>query len=68
MGEEDEVVLIYTVEYYSSIKKQGIMPFVSNMNGPGVTALSELSQAKTYIVWNHNVWDIKKNDTGEFWL
>lgn len=50
MGEEDEVVLIYTVEYYSSIKKQGIMPFVSNMNGPGVTALSELSQAKTYIV------------------
>ena len=50
MGEEDEVVLIYTVEYYSYIKKQGIMPFVSNMNGPGVTALSELSQAKTYIV------------------
>ena len=53
MDEEDTVVLIYTVEYYSSIKKKGIRPLSATWMHLEMTALSEISQAKRNIVLNH---------------
>ena len=37
---------IYTMEYYSTIKKNEIMPFVTIWMGPEILILSEVSQTK----------------------
>ena len=42
-GKED-VVHIYTVEYYSAIKKNEIMPFAATWMDPEILILSEVSQ------------------------
>ena len=41
---------IYTVEYYSAIKKNEIMPFAAAWMGPRIIILSEISQIKTNII------------------
>ena len=58
---------IYTLEYYSAIKKNGIMPFVATWMDIESVILSvsksdregEISHAIPYM------WNIKKNDTNE---
>jgi len=40
---------IYTMEYYSTIKKSEIMPFVTTWMGPEILILSEVSQKKINI-------------------
>ena len=50
---KDDVAYVYThmVEYYSAIKKNGILPFVTTwMDLQGIT-LNEISQKKTNTVW-----------------
>ena len=37
---------IYTMEYYSTIKKNGIMPFAATWVDPEFTILSEVSQTE----------------------
>ena len=37
---------IYTVEYYSAIKKNKIMPFVATWMPPEIITLSEVSQTE----------------------
>ena len=44
---------IYTVEYYSAIKKNAIMPFVATWMDLEIIILSEISQTKTKTIWYH---------------
>ena len=51
---------IYTMEYYSAIKKNEIMPFGTTwLDLEGIT-LSEISQIKTNTVWYHLYVEYKK--------
>ena len=49
MDKEDEVY-IYTLEYYSAIKKNEIMPFVATWMDLKIILQSEISQTKTNII------------------
>ena len=44
---------IYTMEYYSAIKKNAIMPFVATWMDLEIIILSEISQTKTKTIWYH---------------
>ena len=41
---------IYTVEYYSDIKKNEVMPFAATWMDLEIIILSEVSQTKTNII------------------
>ena len=49
MGKED-VVYIYTMEYYSAIKMNEIMPFAATLMDLEIIILSEVRQTKTNII------------------
>ena len=44
---------IYTVEYYSAIKKKKIMPFAATLVDLDILILSEVNQRKTNIIQYH---------------
>ena len=44
---------IYTVEYYSAIKKNEIMPFAATWMALEIIILREVRQRKTIILWYH---------------
>ena len=48
--DKENVVYIYTMEYYSAIKKSEIMPFAATWMDLQVIILSEVSQKKTNII------------------
>ena len=52
MDKEDEVY-IYTLEYYSAIKKNEIMPFAATWMDLKIILQSEISQTKTNIIQYH---------------
>ena len=56
---------IYTMEYYSAIKKNEIMPFAATWMELEIIILSEVRQRKTNI-WYHLHVESKKNDTNGF--
>ena len=51
---------IYSIEYYSAIKRNEIMPFAETGMDPGIVILSEVSQKRHSLYWN-----LKRNDTNE---
>ena len=53
---------ISTMEYYSAVKKNGIMPFAATWIDQEIIILSEVSQRKTYIIWDYNHVEPNKND------
>ena len=44
--DKEDVIYIYTVEYYSAIKKNEIMPFATTWMDLEITILSEASQTE----------------------
>ena len=59
------MVYIYTMEYYSAIKMNEIMPFAATLMDLEIIILSEVRQTKTNIIWCHLYVASKKNDTKE---
>ena len=53
---------IYTMEYYSAIKKNEILPFATTWMELEVIMLSEISQRKTKIIWLHSYEDFKRQN------
>ena len=48
--DQEDVVHIHTMEYYSAIKKNERMPFAAAQMDLEVIILSEVSQRKTHII------------------
>ena len=59
---------IYTMEYYSAIKKNGIMPFAATWMDIESVILSEVSQSDREGEISYAIpymWNLKINDTNE---
>ena len=59
---------IYTMEYYSAIKKNGIMPFAATWMDIESVILSEVSQSDREGEISYAIpymWNLKRNDTYE---
>ena len=54
---------IYTMEYYSAIKMNEIMPFAATWMDLEIIILSEVRQRKTNVIWYHI--HMESNDTNE---
>ena len=57
---------IYTMEYYSAIKKNKIMPFAATWMDLGIVTLSEVSQTQKNKYMISLIYGIQKKDTNEF--
>ena len=51
--DKEDVMYIYTVEYYSAKKKNEIMPFAATWMKLEIIILSEVSQTKTNTIQYH---------------
>ena len=51
---------IYTMEYYSAMKKNEILPLTSTWMELEGIMLSEISQRKTNIIWLHSYEEFKR--------
>ena len=51
--EKEDVVYIHTMEYYSAIKKNKIMPFAATWMDLEIITLSEVRMRKTNATWYH---------------
>ena len=58
--DKEDVVHIYTMEYYLAIKKDEIMPFAATWMDLEIIILSEVSRAKTNIIWSRLYVESKK--------
>ena len=65
---KEHVVYMYTVEYYSVIKKNEILPFLAIWMDLEDIILIEISQRKTNNVWYHLYGKSKKNTGLPWWL
>ena len=59
---DKDVMYIYTMEYYSDIKKNEILPFATMWMELDGIMLSEISQRKTNIIWFHSYDDFKRQN------
>ena len=62
MDKENVVyILTFTMEYYSAIKKNEILPHVTTWMDPEGIMLKEISQRKTNTVGSLFMWNLKEN-------
>ena len=64
-GMDKEDVVLYTMEYYSAIKKNKIMSFAATWMDLEIIRQSEVRQRKTNIICYHLYVESNKNDTKE---
>ena len=50
----------HTIEYYSAIKKNKIMPFAATRMDLEIVILSEVSQTKTNVIDITYMWNLEK--------
>ena len=50
---------IYTIEYYSAIKKNEIMPFEATWMDSEIIIIGEVNQRKTNTIYIIYVWNLK---------
>ena len=58
--DKEDLVSKYTVEYYSAIKKNGMLAFAATWVDLGGTMLSEISQKKSNFTY---LWNLKSKQT-----
>ena len=59
--DKEDVIYIYTMEYYSAIKKNEIMPFTATRLDLEIVILSEVSQRERQISYDiAYMWNLKK--------
>ena len=51
---------IYTVEYYSAIKKNEIIPFAATWMDLEIIILNEVRQRETNIIYTTYMWNLKR--------
>ena len=56
--DKEDVVYIHTVEHYSAIKKNEIMPFAATQMDLEIIILSQTEKDKYYITY---MWNLKNN-------
>ena len=56
----DKENVVYTMDYYSAIKKNEIMPFASTWMDLEIVILSKVSQRKKNIIWPYLYEESKK--------
>ena len=57
---------MYTMDYYSTIKRNEIVPFAATWTDLENVILSEVQQRKTITIWYHLRVDIKNNTNESF--
>ena len=55
----------YTIEYYSAIKRNEIMPFAATWMDLECVILSEVRQRREISYDTHYIWTLKRNDINE---
>ena len=53
IGRQKDKDVVYVMKYYSAIKKNEIVPFVTTQMGLEIITLSEVSQKETNTMWYH---------------
>ena len=59
--DKEGVVYIHTMEYYSAIRKNDILPFAATWMNLEIIILSEVKQRNTNIIWHTHMWNLKNN-------
>ena len=59
---DKDVVYIFTMEYYSAVKKNEILPFSTMWMELDGIMQSEISQRKTNIIWFHSYEDFERQN------
>lgn len=57
---KDKVLYVYTMGYYSAIKQNEILPFMSTWIDLEGIMLSEIRQKRTNTAWFYHLWNIKQ--------
>ena len=64
---KEDVVCIYTMEYYLALKMNEILPFTTTWMGLESVTLSEISQKKTLPYYFTHMWNFRNKTSNHRW-